>query len=325
MERPYEPDDSLVSYLAVERSGGRWGRTCPSLKKNKPWCIIDPSNNMAPTIHSLTLPFQVPIAPGKALDRFVNVFIVEGEDLTLVDSGVKGSEKAIFKKVRAIGRRPQEISRLVLTHSHPDHIGAAPEVVAATGCQVLAHPAEKEWIERPAVQRAERPVPGFETLVSGPVRIDSLLKDGEVIGAGRATALTVIHTPGHSEGSVTLWSPSSRTAITGDAVPVPGEVPIYDDAFSTIHSMHVLRKLGMETMLSAWSGPLDGADIGRRLDQATQLVQTIHRSVVRHSKGMDVTPELTAAVLRDIGLPPSSANPLVSRTVLSHLRYKNNQ
>jgi glyoxylase-like metal-dependent hydrolase (beta-lactamase superfamily II) len=278
---------------------------------------------MVSNIHSLTIPFKVPLAPGKALDRFVNVFIVEGEDLTLIDAGVKGSEKAIFQKVRSIGRRPQEITKLILTHSHPDHIGAAPEVVAATGCEVLAHGAEREWIERPAFQKVERPVPGFDTLVSGPVHLDAVLKDGEVIKVGSST-LTVVHTPGHSKGSITLWSPSSRTAITGDAVPVPGDVPIYDDAFAMVHSFLVLRKLGMETMLSAWAPPLEGHEITRRLDQATLMVQTIHRSVVRHSKGIEVTPELVAAVLHDIGLPPNAANPLVARTVLSHIRYKNN-
>jgi hydroxyacylglutathione hydrolase len=279
---------------------------------------------MAVTIHSLTIPFKVPIAPGRALDRSVNIFIVEGEDLALIDAGVKGSEKAIFQKIRAIGRRPQEISKLILTHSHPDHIGAAREVVAATGCEVLAHGAERDWIEQPAVQKAERPVPGFDTLVSGPVRLDRLINNGEIIHIGGST-LSVVHTPGHSKGSITLWSPTNRTAITGDAVPVPGEVPIYDDAFALVRSFRTLRTLGMETMLSAWADPLDGHAITKRLDEATLLVQTIHRSVVRHSVGNEVTPELLAAVLQDIGLPPDQVNPLVARTVLSHLRYKNNQ
>lgn len=275
-------------------------------------------------IHSLTIPFKVPIAPGRSLERFVNVFIVEGEELTLIDSGVKGSEKAIFHKVKSIGRRPHDISRLILTHSHPDHIGAAPEIVAATGCEVLAHAAEREWMERPAVQNAERPVPGFDTLVSGSVPLDATVKDGEVIDVGGST-LTVVHTPGHSKGSITLWSPDSRTAVTGDAVPVPGDIPIYDDAFAMIRSFRTLRTLGMDTMLSAWDEPLEEHDINRRLDEATLLVQTIHRSVVRHSNGSEVSPALVAAVLRDIGLSSDQANPLVVRTVLSHLRYKNNQ
>ncbi len=276
-----------------------------------------------PAIRSITLPFKVPVSPTVAVDRFVNIFVIESEKLALVDAGVKGSEKAIFQKVRAMGRRPNEIDKLILTHSHPDHIGAAAEIVAATGCEVIAHRAERAWIEDPAVQKAERPVPGFDTLVSGPVRVDRAVTDGDEVDVA-SFGLKVVHTPGHSAGSITLWSPSERVAITGDAVPAPGDLPIYDDAFETLGSLRRLRSLGMEVMLSAWADPLEGHAINKRLDDASQLVQTVHRSVVRNSTGMEVTPELLQKVARDIGLPPQAVNPMLARTVQSHLRYKYN-
>jgi glyoxylase-like metal-dependent hydrolase (beta-lactamase superfamily II) len=274
-----------------------------------------------PSIRSITLPFKVPVSPTVALDRFVNVFIIESEHLALIDSGVKGSEKIIFQKVRAMGRRPSEIKKLILTHSHPDHIGAAKEIVEATGCEVIAHGAEATWIEDPAVQKAERPVPGFDALVSGPVRIDRKVADGDEIDI-TGLGLKVVHTPGHSPGSITLWSPAERVGITGDAVPVPGDVPIYDDAFETLGSMRRLRSLGMEVMLSAWADPLEGYEINKRLDDAALLVQTVHRSVVRNSTGMEVTPALLRSVTKDLALPEGSVNPMLARTVLSHLRYK---
>ena len=276
-----------------------------------------------PSIRSINLPFKVPVTPTVALDRSVNVFVIESEELALVDAGVKGSEKIIFQRVRAMGRRPNEIKKLILTHSHPDHIGAAREIAAATGCEVLAHGAERTWIEDPAVQKAERPVPGFDALVSGPVRIDRRVTDNEDVSIA-GMSLRVVHTPGHSPGSITLWSPAERVAITGDAVPVPGDLPIYDDAFETLGSIRRLRSLGMETMLSAWAEPLEGHAINKRLDDASQMVQTVHRSVVRNSTGMEVTPALLEAVTRDLGLPASTVNPMLARTVLSHLRYKYN-
>ncbi len=274
-----------------------------------------------PSIRSITLPFKVPVSPTVTLDRSVNVFIIESEELALVDSGVKGSEKAIFHKVRSMGRRPNEIGKLILTHSHPDHIGAAKEIVDATGCEVIAHAAERTWIEDPEVQRAERPVPGFDSLVSGPVKVDRFVSDGEDVDIA-GFGMKVVHTPGHSPGSITMWSPAERVAITGDAVPVPGDLPIYDDAFETLGSMRKLRSLGMEFMLSAWADPLEGYEINKRLDDATLLVQTVHRSVVRNSTGAEVTPALLEAVMRDVGLPKAAANPMLARTVLSHLRYK---
>jgi hypothetical protein len=85
--------------------------------------------------------------------------------------------------------------------------------------------------------------------------------------------------------------------------------------------MHVLKKLGMETMLSAWAGPLEGYQINKRLEASTLMVQTIHRSVVHHCKSKQVTSELISAVMQDIGLPPSAVNPLLSRTIQSHILY----
>jgi hydroxyacylglutathione hydrolase len=278
---------------------------------------------MAVSIHPLTIPFKVPISPSMSLDRTVNVFIIDGEELVLVDAGVKGSEAAIFQKIRSLGYRHSDIRKLVLSHSHPDHIGAAPEIIAASGCEVIAHPAERRWIEDPAVQKDERPVAGFDNLVSGPVRVDTFVSDGDTIEMGDLD-LRVVHTPGHSPGSITLWSASDRTALTGDAVPVPGDLPIYDDAHATLRSLRRLRGLGIEVMLSAWTGALSGHEINKRLDDAMLLVQSVHRSVVHHCQGSEVTYQLVEAVLQDIGLPVTVANPMIARTIRSHLHYKFN-
>jgi glyoxylase-like metal-dependent hydrolase (beta-lactamase superfamily II) len=257
------------------------------------------------------------------LDRTVNVFLIDSGELILLDAGVKGSEAVIFQRMRSLGYRPSDIRKLVLSHSHPDHIGAAPEIFAATGCEVIAHPAERKWIEDPAIQKKERPVPGFDNLVSGPVRVDTFVSDGDGIEMGDFD-LGVVHTPGHSPGSITLWSASDRTAITGDAVPVPGDLPIYDDAHATLLSLRRLRGLGIEVMLSAWTGALRGHEVNKRLDAATLLVQSVHRSVVRHCQGSEITPQLVEAVLQDIGLPTTLANPMIARTIRSHLNYKFN-
>ena len=103
-------------------------------------------------IHSLEIPFEIPVAPGKKIDRAVFVFLVLGEKITLIDTGVSGSESRIFDYIRKIGRDPKEISTLILSHSHPDHIGAARSIHEATGCKILAHKGEKEWIENTSQQ-----------------------------------------------------------------------------------------------------------------------------------------------------------------------------
>jgi len=124
------------------------------------------------SVHALRLPFTVPVAPGVSLERFVNIFMIYGETITLIDTGVAGCEKPIFEYIRSTGRDPSEISLIVQTHSHPDHIGATKAIRAATGCSIAAHPAERAWIENVELQNSERPVPGFSVLVGGSVPMD---------------------------------------------------------------------------------------------------------------------------------------------------------
>ena len=80
---------------------------------------------VTPAIHALRHPFQVPVAPGITLDRFVNSYLIPGETIPLIDTGVAGYETRIFEYIRSICRDPSDISLVILTHSHPDHIGAA--------------------------------------------------------------------------------------------------------------------------------------------------------------------------------------------------------
>jgi glyoxylase-like metal-dependent hydrolase (beta-lactamase superfamily II) len=80
---------------------------------------------ITPSIHALNHSFKVQIAQGIAIDRFVYSYIIYGKMITLIDTGVAGCETPIFENIRSAGRDPSEIALIILTHSHPDHIGAA--------------------------------------------------------------------------------------------------------------------------------------------------------------------------------------------------------
>ena len=172
-------------------------------------------------IHALRIPFKIPIGPEKIIDRDVYSYIVFGDNITLIDSGVSGAQTIIFDYIKKNGRDPQEISQVILSHSHPDHIGSVKTIQEATRCRIIAHRAEKDWIEDTEKQFKERPVPGFHTLVAGPITLDRLLGDGEIVDCGGKIRAEVIHTPGHSRGSITLLFPSEKALITGDALPLP--------------------------------------------------------------------------------------------------------
>jgi hydroxyacylglutathione hydrolase len=282
---------------------------------------------VTPAIHALRHPFQVPVAPGIALDRFVYSYLITGETITLIDTGVAGCETRIFEYIQSIDRDPSEISLVILTHSHPDHIGAARAIREATGCSVAAHPAERAWIEDVERQNRERPVPGFATLVGGPVPLDFELDGGVTIdidGTGEYE-LEVMHTPGHSAGSVSLFLPGNGALFSGDVIPVAGDLPVYDDAVGSARSIRLLRGVrSVRVLLSAWDEPRYGDVAYGQMDLALEYLRKIHTAVIASAGDSDPDPmELTRKTVAALGLPPQAVNPLLARTFAANLRARN--
>lgn len=269
---------------------------------------------IARNIHVVNLPFSVPLSSGP-VERSVNVVLVCADRIVLIDSGTAGAEGRIFEYLRSIGRKPEEIARLVLTHSHPDHIGAARAIVSTSGCRVAAHGAERGWIEDVALQGRERPVPGFAGLVAGSVAVADLLAEGDRLDVGNGMVLDVLHTPGHSPGSLSFWSPEKKLLISGDTVPVPGEMPIFDSFAASLASLQRLQGLDAEALISAWEQPLTGKAIRERLATSKEWLLQIGEAVARHG-GCEPL-ELCAGVVADLGLPPYAVNPLVARSLLA--------
>jgi len=281
---------------------------------------------ITPAIHALRHPFKIPVAPGIAIDRFVYSYILAGETITLIDTGVAGCEKSIFDYIRSNGRDPDEIALIILTHSHPDHIGAAKAIRDATGCSVMAHPAERVWIEDVDRQNRERPVPGFSSLVGGSVRLDHELEDGFVIDpdGSETREIQVIHTPGHSAGSVSLLVHSERTLFCGDAVPVYGDIPVYDDARQSARSVAKLQAVrGIHHLLSAWDEPREGEDAYLQMDRALAYLQKIHETVIAvFSDGTSDPMEVAGRAAALLGFPPQEVTPFLARTIAANIRVR---
>jgi glyoxylase-like metal-dependent hydrolase (beta-lactamase superfamily II) len=273
-------------------------------------------------IHALRLPFRIPLAPGQAVERFVYAFPVLGEgQIGLVDCGVAGAERVIADYLLAQGRRPEEIGLLALTHAHPDHLGAAAAIKTASRCAVAAHEAERAWVEDVEVQARERPVPGFAQLVGGSAPVDRLLADGDTLQLGGVQA-TVLHTPGHSRGSLSFWFPAEGALIAGDAIPRPGEMPIYEDVPAAVRSITRLWHLPeIAVLLSSWDEPRRGAAAYQALEEGLQYIVYIHQVVhdIARRHGPLEPLELCRRVAERLGLPPTAANPLTARTFLAHL------
>jgi hydroxyacylglutathione hydrolase len=275
-------------------------------------------------IHAVRIPFRIPVSPDRTIDRDAYAYIVFGERVTLIDSGVAGAEALLFEYIRKNGRDPKDLSLLILTHSHPDHIGSARAIQAATQCRIAAHAGEKDWIEDTDRQFRERPVPGFPALVGWPAQIDRLLADGERVDLGNGMVCEVMHTPGHSRGSISLLFRSENVLITGDALPVPGDLPIYENITTSIATIERLKNIqGIETLLSSFEAPVQGQEaVRKRIDESLAWLRRIHETVIEAAKNGEKDPmELCRKVVGGLGLPPFAANPLVARAFASSLQH----
>lgn len=153
------------------------------------------------------------------------VYLIEDADgLTLIDAGIALSGKKILSQLEKAGHKPTDVKRILITHAHPDHFGALPELVNATGAEVIAHELEKPILEGEITV----PTPKKETLsgVSGmftppatrakPVAVGQTFIDGDVLPI--MGGLHAIHTPGHAPGHTSYWQPEKRVLITGDVI-----------------------------------------------------------------------------------------------------------
>ena len=208
--------------------------------------------------------FQVPLG-------MVNVFlIVLPEGITMVDAGLRRSFPRIEKAIRAIGRRPEEVSDIVVTHLHADHTGGLAEARAATGARVWMHPADAGMVAAGKSHRPAAPVQGsvagqimafFVGLTSGrviPVITDGLVNDREEIPV--AGGLLPIWTPGHTEGHVAyLWPGDRGVLFVGDAARGGRAVkvsPIYEDYQRGLRSLRELGALDFQVACFSHGRPI---------------------------------------------------------------------
>lgn len=271
-------------------------------------------------IHQLRIDFNIQLSSEKILPRFVNVFIILGEKITLIDTGVKGSEERIFNYIEENGRSFTEIGTVILSHSHPDHIGSATRIKELTGCKIMAHEAEKLWIENIEIQLQERPVPGFYTLVDKSVMIDEFLSDKQTLKLGNEISVEVIHTPGHSAGMLSLLFREDKVLFTGDAIPLKNDIPNYDNFLQLMSSLNTIRKQEYQTLLTSWTPAFtDKSEIAKLIAEGEAYIKQIDKAVKENYVGEEAEPlQFCRKTAAQIGLPPFLANAIVDRAFRSH-------
>jgi glyoxylase-like metal-dependent hydrolase (beta-lactamase superfamily II) len=142
----------------------------------------------------------------------------------MIDASGPGSLPMIEAGLNRMGLRPKDIDLIALTHYHPDHTGGLAKLVWASSARVAAHRLEADMLARrrpfpsPFQNRfvASLMKPILQPLYGKPVRIDHYIEHGDMLPVSER--IRVVHTPGHTSGSVCYYLESRGMVIVGDAL-----------------------------------------------------------------------------------------------------------
>lgn len=180
-------------------------------------------------VHRIVIPTPFYVGP-------VNVYLIDEEPLTLIDAGPR--DEASLAALRAglgeLGYRLADIRRIIISHAHADHFGLAQLVQEESGATVMIH----EWdapavgqntdyaayrellsvagVPREAIERMEAGYEKFKGFAYPLTEVETLQDEDEILFAKES--LTVVHTPGHTPGSICLVRASNRLVFSSDTV-----------------------------------------------------------------------------------------------------------
>jgi len=199
-------------------------------------------------------------------------YLVQEQGIIMIDGGTPRRMKSFMNGVGRLSIEPEKIKLVVLTHGHWDHIGCVKEIKEMTGAKVAIHGNEKEWLEKamkpmpPGVNRWGKILAKAITMILPLVRFPAAAVD-LVIGndgfplAGYGVSGTVIHTPGHTSGSVSVLLDRGDVFVGDMAMNMfpmtlsPG-LPVFAEDFDRLkESWRMLIERGAATVYPAHGRP----------------------------------------------------------------------
>lgn len=219
------------------------------------------------------------------------MYLLDGKGLILIDTGLPSTPEEIYlPAIKAIGRQPEDVQLVVITHADADHIGgnhAARELFP--NALLVCHRRDQRWVSDPAVITAERygafapyglryDQVVLDVLGSwmGPAEsVDLLFEGGEQIRLRDDDWLTVFAVPGHTPGHICLYNPEHRYALIGDAVFGQSQLdtagdkaaaPPYTDVVAYRTTIQTLAALDIELLLTCHYPIMRGPEVRAFLD-----------------------------------------------------------
>jgi glyoxylase-like metal-dependent hydrolase (beta-lactamase superfamily II) len=198
--------------------------------------------------------------------RGANCYLVTyGPELILIDAGIRGSSRKIADYVKGLGKNPADIKYIVLTHSDIDHVGGAAEVKKLTGAKLVIH-----TLDAPVLTGKEKgkhvkgPLGLLFRLLAPVARFQTIEPDAVIRENTDFAGFKIIHTPGHTAGSICLFQPG-KVLFAGDALrsdqsgnPRPPSKMISADIVQAKASVGIIAGLDFDTLLVGHGAPVKG-------------------------------------------------------------------
>lgn len=185
----------------------------------------------------------------------------------MVDCGTPEGFNQVVSNVKSLGIDPYKIHTILVTHGHYDHVGAGQLWKAQFGCRILIHELDRVQVEcgDPELTSARLLYGANPT----PVTVDGSLEEGDIFHV-EGGSLKVLHTPGHTPGSVSfiLSQSNSTVLIAGDTVWGGFHPKIHSDETKWRESLNKITAIHFDYYTFGHVGPQLLADADRRLKDA---------------------------------------------------------
>lgn len=145
-----------------------------------------------------------------SLDVNGHCALLSNTRLILIDTGTQPDAKELLEDIEKTGYKPSDIQNIIITHTHPDHVGGLSLLKTLSNARIAAHEIEAKFISQ--IKAYDGP-PGAEFHKHPGTPVDDLLQDGQIY-----EGLLVIYTPGHTPGHISLYDKEADLLIAGDAI-----------------------------------------------------------------------------------------------------------
>lgn len=224
-----------------------------------------------------------------------------GEEGMIIEGGTGPTFQIMLDQIRYLGIDIRRIKYIVLTHTHPDHIGALPHfqyhypqiklLTTQIGAKILG---KRELFKQfllvdlgiAQLMKAKGEIDSLpESVKEYNFRVDQIIKEGDRIDLGCGIVWNIYETPGHSPCHISLFEEKEKTLIIGDATGfyVPDKDVFWPNYFESLHkyceSIRRLKKLGAVRAALSHNGIINH-DIKNHLEKAMKATEKYHYELI---------------------------------------------